>query len=57
MPCMGGADQSKASATMSSSLREKQGSVTPIRAASRRNSSVLGTASPRGSIAGVLSET
>ena len=57
MPCITVADQSKASATISSSVRVKHGSVKPIRAARRRNSSVLDTASPRGATAGVFSET
>jgi hypothetical protein len=57
MPCIAGAVQSNASATISSSERVKHSSVKPIRAASLRNSSVLGTASPSGSIAGVFRET
>ena len=51
MPAMCGCDQSNASAINSSSVRANSGSSKPIRAASRRNSSVFGTASPIGSIA------
>jgi hypothetical protein len=54
---MAGADQSKASAIICSSVRVKHSSVKPIRAASRRNSSVLEMASPTGSMAGVFSVT
>jgi hypothetical protein len=54
---MAGADQSNASAIICSSVRVKHPSVNPIRAARRRNSSVLGMASPTGSMAGVFSVT
>ena len=56
MPSSAGADQSKDSASISSSLRVKHSSVKPIRAARRRKSSVLDTASPSGATAGVFSE-
>jgi hypothetical protein len=52
---MAGADQSNASAIICSSVRVKHSSVKPIRAARRRNSSVLEIASPMGSMAGVFS--
>ena len=48
MPAIAGADQSNASATISSSVRLKHGSSKPRWAASWRNSSVLDTASPSG---------
>jgi hypothetical protein len=54
---MAGADQSNASAIICSSVRVKHSSVNPIRAASRRNSSVLEMASPTGSMAGMFSVT
>ena len=51
MPSSAGLVQSSASIAICSSLRWKYGSSKPMAFASRRNSSVLGTASPSGAIA------
>ena len=57
MPAMRGFADSSAWRQMSSSESLKQASVKPMRAASSRNTSLLGFASPTGAIAGLLAST